>query len=72
MTDRDDVRRDVIAVVQPGSMKKSEIVEKVVCAYDHPEREVKMAIVELITEGVLEKHGEIRDHYRVAADVSTE
>lgn len=72
MTGREAIRRDVVDVVQPGSMKKSEIVADVVSAYDHPERAVKLEVVKMITDGVLEEHGEIRDHYRVPPDVSHE
>lgn len=58
-----DLREEILELVEPGSMTTSTIVTEL--SDDHSERQVKLEVVELITDGELEEHPEIDDVYRV-------
>jgi hypothetical protein len=62
MTDN-ELREEIKALVDPGSMATDTIVETL--AEDYSRREVQLAAVDMIAKGDLEEHPKFDDVYRL-------
>lgn len=59
-----DLQQQIRETVTPGSMTKPKIVDAL--SDEFPETEVKIELVEMLTDGPLEEHPEIEGVYRIS------
>lgn len=59
MNSREEIRRDIRDLVDPGSMDPSTIVDAL--CEEHSKREVQVEVVNMIAEGDLQEHSDFDD-----------